>query len=119
MSTEEDGLNFLNLNTAQTADISESRVVFAVRWRYRIHRYLIVTASIWVIIGGVGAILAIGLGTEPLKMLFYTIQFIGFGLLTAALAVQLAIFRCPVCDHKINWTSWKTEHCSSCGVKIR
>jgi hypothetical protein len=108
-----------NLASSNANFTVESSVIVAVRRSYRIYRYLMVVAAMWVIVGGIGIILSIGFGNEPLKMLFFTVQSIGFGLLTAAAAVKLAVFRCPVCDQKIDEKSWMAKSCISCGEKIR
>jgi hypothetical protein len=99
-----------------TEQPSESEVIAEVHWRFRICNYLFTLAIAWIVVGY--------LGPSILKMpdqfwVFTVISVTGFGIFSAACALTLAIYRCPICDSFIHRLRRSKEHCSTCGAKIR
>jgi rubrerythrin len=47
------------------------------------------------------------------------IQWVGFGIFSAAFALTLAIYRCPVCDRYLSRFRPRKELCPNCGANIR
>lgn len=94
--------------------MNDEDVVKAVRWRYRICNYLFTLGAVWMAIGAIlGAIAATGL-----KVLFFTIEMVGFGIFSSAFAMSLAIYRCPACDHFLSRFRPRKDLCGHCGARV-
>ena len=97
-------------------ELSESEIIARVRWRYRVCHYFFNLSGGWFLVGYAGLALS---HAEDTKHLFTIITVTGFGIFSAAFALTLAIYRCPVCDKFIRRFRQSKEHCGACGVKIR
>jgi hypothetical protein len=87
-----------------------------VRKRYRVSSYLMAVAALWVLVGGLGSLYALSAEKKAAELLFDNIARIGVGIGTAAFAVQLATYRCPVCDRRLGL---QKNVCPGCGIKVR
>jgi hypothetical protein len=94
--------------------MSDEDVVNAVRWRYRICNYLFRLGMAWFFLGAI-------LGTLPRQSIATAslIELIGAGIFSAAVALSLAIYRCPVCDHFLSRFRPRKDQCPHCGAKVR
>jgi|HubBroStandDraft_3_1064219.scaffolds.fasta_scaffold00777_9 hypothetical protein len=106
------------MEPAPPTPISPADVIRTVRWRYRICSYLFNTGGFWML-GGTLLRMLSGGRSESLASAGFTIFLIGFGILTAAFAVTLAIYRCPVCDHYLSRFRREKDKCDHCGAVIR
>jgi hypothetical protein len=92
-------------------------VLKEVRSRYRICNYLFTTGAVWM-----GAGYAIAFLTKPgkgLNELWFVVVLIGAGIFSAAFALTLAIYRCPVCDQYLSRFRPDKRKCPRCGVQVR
>lgn len=79
--------------------------------RSRLCHYLFVAGSIWIGIGVVSFVLRF-------PTLFVFSEVVGFAVLTVAVAVMLAIHRCPACDNLVNLFG-SIDRCSNCDESLR
>jgi quinol-cytochrome oxidoreductase complex cytochrome b subunit len=93
---------------------TESEVIKTVRWRFRLCRYMFNLGALWILAGGLLHLLAARFGgdfTFP-----EIIQWVGFAIFSAAFALTLAIYRCPVCDRYLSRFRPRKELCPNCGA---
>jgi len=99
--------------------MSATQVIATVRWRFRICNYLFKASAAWMLFGGVGMIWSTFKRSESdVKMALITLL-IGCAIQTCAVALTLAIYRCPICDAYISRFRPNKALCGSCGVRIR
>jgi ssDNA-binding Zn-finger/Zn-ribbon topoisomerase 1 len=92
-------------------------VIKEVRWRFRICNYLFNTGAAWM---GAGYAIAFFTKFEPrLAQLWLTVVLVGFGIFSAAFALTLAIYRCPVCDKYLSRFRPDKRKCPQCGTQVR
>ena len=99
--------------------MTEREALQAVRWRYRICNYLFRLGFTWLGLATVGYLLA---GTlhldETVLSELSEGEIVGLGIVSAAFALTLAIYRCPICDRYLSRFRPRKEFCPSCGAKI-
>ena len=96
--------------------MNDEQIVKAVRWRYRICNYLFRLGIAWFF---VGAILSV-LPRQPIsESTANVIELVGVGIFSAAVALTIAIYRCPVCDRYLSRFRPRKDQCSHCQAKIR
>ena len=88
--------------------MNDEDVIKAVRWRYRICNYLFKVGMAWIAGGEI----------LMLRKAHYAV-IIGAGIMSAALAVTVAIYRCPVCDRYLSRFRPSKDRCGHCGAKVR
>jgi hypothetical protein len=96
--------------------MTDEEIIKAVRWRYRTCNYLFGLGAIWIAVGLAAGVLA---GYFNADWPGYTVELIGFGIFTAAFALTLAIYHCPVCDRYLSKFRPDKERCAHCGAKVR
>jgi hypothetical protein len=102
----------------QKAAIADNAAVLQeVRWRYRICNYLFRAGAAWMFAGYALTFLA-KQGRE-LAELGVALVVVGFGIFSAAFALTLAIYRCPVCDKYLSRFRPDKRKCSQCGTQVR
>jgi cytochrome c biogenesis protein CcdA len=100
--------------------LSEKEVIRSVRWRFRICNYLFNLGFVWIFVGILGLFFAEILHANASDSeIALAIELVGFGIFSAAFALTLAIYRCPVCDKYLSRFRPRKEYCPSCGAKIR
>jgi hypothetical protein len=106
-------------NNAPGGALNDTEIINAVRWRFRICRYLFRAGGAWLLLGIAGAFLAESAQLDW-SWLCYAIaaQIVGVGIYSAALAMTLAIYRCPVCDKYLSRFRPRKAFCPSCGAKV-
>jgi len=98
--------------------MSDEDVVKAVRYRYRVCNYLLVLGLTWNLAGLILRPLLSSAGVDSQSGLL-SFQITGGGILAAAFAVTLAMYRCPVCDHYLSRFRSRKDQCGNCGAKVR
>ncbi len=88
-----------------------------VQMRFRICAYLFRASFAWLVVGFLGMALLEENNQDGSP--FTVVIAIGFALFTAAFAVTLAIYRCPVCDTYISRFRKQKDLCGACGARIR
>jgi len=92
--------------------MNESEVVKTVAWRSRICSYLFLVGWIW-ILAGVPAFLWLDFKFGMILLC------VGFGIFSSAVALTLAIYRCPVCDRYLSVFRPERNKCPRCGAIVR
>ena len=96
--------------------MNDEDVIKAVRLRYRICNYLFTLGAAWY---AIGAILSLFLrSASDARTAFVVVEVVGAGIFSAAFAVSLAIYRCPVCDHFLSRFRPRKDQCGHCGAKM-
>jgi hypothetical protein len=96
--------------------VDDQQVLQAVRWRYRICNYLFRLGGIWFFTGAIlDSLPQHSVSQETATIL----MFVGAGIFSAAFALTLAIYRCPVCDHYLSRFRPRKDLCPHCGAKVR
>ena len=98
-----------------TIPMGEEAIIREVRMRFRICNYLFTTAFIW-IAGGCVLSMLTRVGPE---MISTVIAITGLGIFSAAFALTLAIYRCPVCDQYLSRFRPDKTKCPRCGARVR
>ncbi len=102
----------------QAQTVTENAAVLQqVRMRYRICNYLFRLGAIWIFAG-----YAIHFLTKPggeLNELCFVLIIVGSGIFSSAIALTLAIYRCPVCDKYLSKYRPDKRRCPQCGVQVR
>jgi len=102
-------------------NLSPGEIIRIAAWRSRICRYLSNTAICWIfgaaLTGALSRILPHG-SDNPADIML-TLIFISAAISTTALALRLAIHRCPVCDRFLN--EWRSDnvHCPQCHAQVK
>jgi hypothetical protein len=76
-------------------DLQPEESIRSVQTRFRICRYLFRTGAIWL---GIGVILGLIFNHRSDSEFAFEMTLIGVAIYTIAFALNLAIYRCPVCD---------------------
>jgi hypothetical protein len=101
-------------NPAMSEEILKS-----VRIRYRICNYLFTLGFGCLFAGLVGQTIAPSLHADPTTTEFFMMfEAVGMGIFLSALAVTLAIYRCPTCDKYLSRFRPQKEYCPSCGTQV-
>jgi hypothetical protein len=96
--------------------VNEEEVIRAVRWRHRICNYLFRLGFGWII---VGIAMSLFSSLKSLGESAGTVELVGFGIFSSAVALTLAIYRCPVCDRFLSRFRPQKDLCAHCGAKVR
>jgi hypothetical protein len=98
--------------------VNDEDVIKSVRLRYRICNYLLTLGAAWILIG---QILRLVLRSADVYALYavVVVMISGAGIFSAAFAVTLAIYRCPVCDRFLSRFRPRKDQCGHCGAKVR
>jgi hypothetical protein len=82
-------------------DLDPNEIIHLVNERNRVCRYLFVVAAIWVCGGGLLYFLWLGFEDQNthIRLVSFVLQMVGYGTFSIAFAVQLALYRCPICDN--------------------
>jgi hypothetical protein len=99
------------------APVSDEEVIRAVKWRYRTCNYLFRLGFGWIIAGVVLSLFPTSL--KSLGESAGTVELVGFGIFSSAVALTLAIYRCPVCDRFLSRFRPQKNLCPHCGAKVR
>jgi hypothetical protein len=97
---------------------SSDQIIQSVKFRHRICEYLFKAAAGWFAIGVAVFLLALIFAIK-LNGLFRMALIISAGLFTAAFALTLAIYRCPVCDTYLSRFRPDKLHCPACDAKVK
>ena len=106
-------------SVSEAAAIAQSDEIRYVTERSRLCRYLFLVAAIWAIIGASLYLAYIFFKISELHMPSFVIQMIGYALLSIALAVQRAIYRCPSCDASLSNLRSRETDCRGCGTQVK
>jgi hypothetical protein len=102
----------------QITGTEESAIIMEVRRRYRICNYLLNTGMLWMVAGYAGAFLTRNSG-QHMNEVWLAIGLVGAGIFSAAFALTLAIYRCPVCDKYLSRFRPDKRKCPGCGTTVR
>lgn len=102
----------------EPAITDESAIIKEVRWRYRICNYLFTTGMLWWAAGYIGGIFIRKPG-ESVGEGWNAVSLVGAGIFSAAVALTLAIYRCPVCDKYLSRFRPDKTKCPRCGARVR
>jgi hypothetical protein len=102
----------------ETTSADESAIIKEVRWRYRICNYLFSTGALWLFAGNVIGVFTRKPG-EQVGDVWNAVTFVGAGIFSAAIALTLAIYRCPVCDKYLSRFRPDKTKCPGCGARAR
>lgn len=95
--------------------MTDEEIIGTVRRRYRICNYLFRLGLGWLGIGVAARSLQVDLGSWGFPN--DALEPIGFAIITAALALTFAIYRCPACDRYLSRFRRDKKHCANCGVR--
>jgi hypothetical protein len=110
----------INKNIATDADLAPDEILRQVRMRYRICNYLFNLAAFWICAGCVlNLVLALSHFLDEDSALPLTFILTGFAIFSAAFALTLAIYRCPVCDKYLSRFRPDKLHCPRCNAQVR
>jgi hypothetical protein len=98
--------------------VTDDAVLKEVRWRYRICNYLFTLGAMWWAAGYGGGLFARKPGAD-IGLIWMMIALVGFGIFSAAFAMTLAIYRCPVCDKYLSRFRPDKTRCAGCGARVR
>ena len=94
--------------------MNDEDVIKAVRLRRRICNYLLPSGIYWNAFWQILRHFAPNLFSgSAFDAAFVT----GLAMMTNAVLVSLAIYRCPVCDHFL-WRGRRKDQCAYCGAKV-
>jgi hypothetical protein len=116
------GHSMQNVSTEVTRrELAPDQIIRIVKERYRVFRYLMVVAGIWVLCGGLMYFVWLGLAysNSSLRMVAFVLQMAGLLTMTIALAVQRAIYRCPVCDTFLGRKLKGKYFCPNCDTQVK
>jgi|SRR5476651_640342 ssDNA-binding Zn-finger/Zn-ribbon topoisomerase 1 len=102
----------------KTTGTDDSAVIKEVRWRYRICNYLFRIGALWIFAGYAGAILTRKRG-QDMDEAWFALLMVGAGIFSAAFALTMAIYRCPVCDKYLSRFRPDKTKCPRCGARVR
>ena len=96
--------------------MNQEEAIKAVHWGYRICNYLFRLGVIWILVGAIVRSLAAYFDWWwwPRD----TMELVGSGIFTAAFALTLAIYRCPVCDQYLSRFRPRKDQCGHCGARV-
>jgi hypothetical protein len=112
----------INKDIATHADLAPDEILRQVRMRFRICNYLFNASAIWILLGYLVfacSAFARSPGDGSNGVLGASLIAVGFGLFTAAFALTLAIYRCPVCDKYLSRFRPDKLHCPRCNAQVR
>jgi hypothetical protein len=94
-------------------------VLKSVRLRYRVCNYLFRLGITSLVLGAIGENAGASMHMDASTLqLFMMTEVVGAGIFLSAVAVTLAIYRCPVCDKYLSKFRPRKEFCPSCGAQI-
>jgi hypothetical protein len=102
-------------------DLSPAEVIRQVKERFRVCRYLFAVAAIWVVAGALLYFLWLGFdySSPHFRLVSFVVQFVGYAALSIAFVVQVAIYRCPVCDTYLGRKLKDKLHCPTCNARVK
>lgn len=98
--------------------MNDEDVIKAVRLRYRICNYLFTLGATWYAIGAILRLILRSANALDARHASVVAEVVGAGIFSAAVAVSLAIYRCPVCDHFLSRFRPRKDQCGHCGAKV-
>ena len=94
-------------------------VLKSVRLRYRVCNYLFRLGIISFILGVIGQNAGAYMHVDASTLQFFMMaEVVGGGIFLSAVAVTLAIYRCPICDKYLSKFRPRKEYCPSCGAVV-
>ena len=94
-------------------------VLKSVRLRYRVCNYLFRLGIISFGLGAIGQSASTSMHVDACTLQFFMMtEVVGGGIFLSAVAVTLAIYRCPVCDKYLSKFRPRKEYCPSCGAQV-
>ena len=101
-------------------DLAPAEVIRQVYERFRVCRYLAVAAALRIGAGAILYLFWIGFdhANSHLRLASFVLQMIGYSAFSIAFAVQLAIYRCPICDAYLGRMKDKL-HCPRCNAQVK
>jgi hypothetical protein len=102
-------------------DLQPEEIIRIVAWRFRISRYIFVVSAVWMVVAA--AIYFFWLGFDyqntNLRLASFVMQMIGSAIIFVAFAIQLATYRCPVCDKFLSRVRKNKPNCPGCNAKVK
>jgi len=102
-------------------DLQPEEIIRIVAWRVRICRYIFAVSALWIV--AAAAIYFFWLGFDyqntNLHLVSFVMQMIGYAIFFVAYAVQLATYRCPVCDRYLSRVRKSKPYCPCCNAKVK
>jgi hypothetical protein len=102
-------------------DLQPEEIIRIVAWRFRISRYIFVVSAVWIVVAA--AIYFFWLGFDyqntNLHLVSFVMQMIGCAIIFVAFAVQLATYRCPVCDKFLGRVHKNKPNCPGCNAEVK
>jgi hypothetical protein len=102
-------------------DLAPAEIIRLVKERFRIYRYLLGAATVWIVVGAFLYFFWLGFdyANPRLQPVSFVLQTVGYAALSIAIAVKLAIYRCPVCDVYLGRKLKDKLHCPRCNAQVR
>jgi hypothetical protein len=102
-------------------DLDPNEIIRLVKERYRVCRYMFVVAAIWVCGGALLYFLWLGFGYQNthIRLVSFVLQMVGYGTFSIAFAMQLALYRCPICDSFLARRLKDKIRCPRCNAQVR
>jgi len=100
-------------------DMQPGKTIRSVKLRFRVCNYLFNTGGVWIGIGAILDLLSAFSIDRSYAEIGFVIMAIGIAIFTAAFALTLAIYRCPVCDTYLSRFRKEKLRCPGCDAKVR
>jgi len=100
-------------------DLQPDEIIRSVKMRFRICNYLFNTGTIWIGIGAILNVLPAISNDRSYSEIASVVMVIGFAIFTAAFALTLAIYRCPVCDKYLSRFRTDRLCCPGCNARVK
>jgi hypothetical protein len=100
-------------------DLQPEEIIRSVKIRFRICNYLFNTGAIWIGIGVILNVLSAISNDRSYSEIAFVVMMIGIAIFTAAFALTLAIYRCPVCDKYLSRFRPDKLCCPACNAKVK
>ena len=114
---------FMPIESKQIAriDLEPEEIIRIVAWRFRISRYIFAVAAVWLVVAAAICFFWLGFDYQNtnLRLASFVMQMIGSAIVLVAFSVQLATYRCPVCDKFLSRVHKNKPHCPGCGAKVK
>jgi hypothetical protein len=116
--TRQPRMKYTHLRAWRT-NVNDEDVIKVVRLRYRVCNYLFTLGAAWYAIGAILGLILRSANALHARYASVVAEVVGAGIFSAAFAVTLAIYRCPVCDHFLSRFFPRKDQCQHCGAKVR
>jgi|HubBroStandDraft_1064217.scaffolds.fasta_scaffold711697_2 hypothetical protein len=104
-------------------ELTPGEIIQRVKFCHRICKNLLATAGIWMIVGAFSFFCMLVMDDRShihdLARIFVLSEIIGVAVLSVALAVRFAIYRCPACDAHLSWLRSDKFRCPSCDAQVK